>query len=158
MHLWRREDQPAFGAAAAIPGDVISLMFPRRLSCGKAAEFNILHGVCLFDHVQPSKNCLVQGSCLVSLCGDGHLQRVLLPSLLETFPWGDVSRRLNTSVPLTVGKASASLWHLTVRQVKVDEIKLPFYLEGKKMILCAGFLHPVVETATFRAVSSFFWW
>lgn len=33
---------------------------------------------------------------------------------------------------LTLGKASASLWHLTVRQVKVDEVKPPLYLEEQK--------------------------
>lgn len=41
-HLWRLKDQPAFGAAAAVPGDVISLMFPGPLSRGKDIEFNIL--------------------------------------------------------------------------------------------------------------------
>lgn len=45
-HLQRLEDQPAFGAAA---GTCDSLMFP--LSLAKDAEFNILHGVRLFDHV-----------------------------------------------------------------------------------------------------------
>lgn len=40
-----------------------------------------------------------------------------------------MSCRLNTSVSLTIGKASARLWHLAFRQVKVGEIKPPFYLQ-----------------------------
>lgn len=50
-HLWSLGDQPAFGAAAAVPGDGISLAFPGPLGRGKAAEFDFLHGVRSFDHV-----------------------------------------------------------------------------------------------------------
>lgn len=51
MHLWRLEDELAFCAAAAIPGDASSLVFPGPLSCGKEVDFDTSHEIGLFDHV-----------------------------------------------------------------------------------------------------------
>lgn len=70
---------------------------------------------------------------------------------------GDLSLRWCELSPQHVCLASAGLWHLSVRPVQAGEIKPPFYLEGKKMILCARCVHPMAGTATCRAASSIWW-